>query len=327
MLGPSIPASDAALSAVLQFIDEAVFVFDEQLVCRHAGPNVQRLFGVQPEVLVGQTRRALLDQLLSALPELSSLHARLNEHAVMQAVVESDPIDIDAPLPRRLVWISAPVVRDGATVGRIDIVRDLTRERLLEQKIAETTQKLEEASLVDALTGLGNLRRFAEECEREHRRAQRVWDSYAVARVDIENMAALNAKYGRSKGDSLLRVLGERLRASRRQYDIVARWDNDDFALLLPCIDRTAVQRVLERAALQAVDGAREAGFEIQLNVGVAVWTPPSADSATDVLQRASNALGLARQTAPGSVHVDLDGTDFKNDPFASIGEPPERVE
>lgn len=327
MQGPSIPASEAALSAVLPFLDEAVLVFDEHLMCRHASAHVQRLFGIDTESLVGQTRRVLLDRLLSPTRELGALHTRLNEHAVMQAVVESDPIDIESPNAQRIVWISAPIVHQGSTVGRVDIVRDLTRERVLEQKIAEMTQKLEEVSLVDALTGLGNLRRFEEECEREHRRAQRVWDSYAVARVDIANMAGLNAKHGRAKGDSLLRVLGERLRAARRQYDIVARWNNDDFALLLPCIDRTAVQRVLERAAHQAVEAAREAGFEIQLNVGVAVWTPPSADSATDVLQRATAALGLAQQTGPGSLHVDLDGTDFKNDPFASIGEPPERVD
>jgi hypothetical protein len=49
---------------------------------------------------------------------------------------------------------------------------------------------------------LGNLRRFEEECEREHRRAQRVWDSYAVARVDIEGMTAFNAQHGRPSKSS-----------------------------------------------------------------------------------------------------------------------------
>jgi len=212
-------------------------------------------------------------------------------------------------------------------VGRIDVVRDSTRQRELERRVVEMAARLEEATLADALTGLGNLRRFEEECEREHRRAQRVWESFAVARVDIDGMASVNARYGHAKGDSLLRLLGDRLRASRRQYDIVARWGNDDFALLLPCVDRTAVKRVLERAAREAVEAAKEAGFDIALNVGVAVWTPPSAESAVDVLGRATAALDAARQSGPGSLHVDLDGTSFKNDPFASIAEPPERVD
>jgi diguanylate cyclase (GGDEF)-like protein len=327
MVGLSNLASDAALRAVLHLVGDAVFVFDEHLICRHAGLGVQQLFGFDPQSVVGQTRTAVLERIASVSSELGPLRSKLIEHAVMQAHIESAPIDIAGPPPLRIVWISAPVVHEGATVGRIDVARDLSRERELERDIAEMARKLEEASLVDALTGLGNLRRFEEECEREHRRAQRVWDSYAVARVDVENMAMVNVRYGRAKGDSLLRLLGERLRAARRQYDIVARWKEDDFALLLPCIDRTAVQRVLERAASQAAEAAREAGFDIKLNVGVAVWTPPSADSATDVLGRATAALEAARRSGPGSTHVDLDGTSFKNDPFASIGEPPERID
>lgn len=327
MLGPSNLASDATLDALLPLLGDVILVFDEHLVCRHANAGTQRIFGIDPQSAMGQTRMALIDQLLATSQELAPLRARLIEHAVMQAHIESDAIDLSGPQMHRIAWISAPVVRDGKTVGRVDVVRDLTHERQLENTVADLRQKLEEATLVDPLTGLGNLRRFEEECEREHRRAQRVWDSYAVARVDVEGMTAFNSKFGRAKGDSLLRLLGERLRSSRRQYDIVARWNNDDFALLLPCIDRTAVKRVLERASSQAVEAAREAGFEILLNVGVAVWTPPSADNATDVLARATTALDVARQTETGSVSVDLDGTTFKNDPFANIAEPPERMD
>ncbi len=327
MVGPLNLASDAALSAVLDLVGDVVFAFDEQLVCRYAGLGVQHLFGFDPQSVVGQTRSTVIERIAAVSPELGPLRSKRNDHTALSSRIESNPIEIAGPPSRRIVWISSPIVHEGVTVGRVDLFRDLTRERELERTIAEMARKLEEATLVDALTGLGNLRRFEEECEREHRRAQRVWDSYAVARVDIDGMAAVNATYGRAKGDSLLVLLGERLRASRRQYDIVARWKEDDFALLLPCIDRTAVQRVLERAANQAADAAREAGFDIKLNVGVAVWTPPSGDSATDVLGRATAALDVARQQGPGSLQVDLDGTTFKNDPFASIGEPPERID
>jgi diguanylate cyclase (GGDEF)-like protein len=327
MVGPSNLASDAALGAVLHLVDDTVFVFDEQLVCRDVGLGVQHVFGLDPKSVVGQTRTSVLERIAAASPELNPIRLKLDDHAAMTSRFDSGPIDITGPSPRRIVWTSAPVIHDGASMGRVDVVRDLTRERELESKCAEMARKLDEATLVDALTGLGNLRRFEEECEREHRRAQRVWDSYAVARVDIEGMDAVNAKHGRASGDALLRLLGERLKAARRQYDIVSRWKDDDFALLLPCIDRTAVKRVLERAASHAADAAREAGFDIKLNVGVAVWTPPSADTASDVLTRATAALDAARQEGPGAVQVDLDGTNFKNDPFASIGEPPERID
>lgn len=327
MVGPSKLASDIILRALVDAIDDVVFVFDEQLVCRHVGRGFSELFGIDPASALGQSRASLLERIGAAVKELGPVVASLNNGGAGTEQSDSGPIDLASSPPRTLAWTSSAVVNDGSIVGRIDVVRDLTRQRDLERRVAEMSQRLEEATLLDALTGLGNLRRFEEECEREHRRAQRVWDSYAVARVDVHDMAAVNSTYGRAKGDSLLRLLGERLRASRRQYDIVARWHNDDFALLLPCIDRTAVQRVLERAASEATATAKEAGFDIRLNVGVAVWTPPSADSATDVLGRATAALDAAKQSGAGSLHVDLDGATFKNDPFASIAEPPERVE
>jgi diguanylate cyclase (GGDEF)-like protein len=320
-------APDLALGALVDALDDAVFIFDEQLVCRSAGRAVCDVFHIDPSSALGQTRASLLERFATAIKDLGPVVSKLNENASTSERFDTGPVEIASSPARTIRWLSIPVMQGQAAVGRIDLVRDLTRQRELESNVADMARKLEEATLVDPLTGLGNLRRFEEECEREHRRAQRVWDSYAVVRVDVEGMTSLNSIHGRAKGDSLLRLLGERLRASRRQYDIVARWNNDDFALLLPCIDRTAVKRVLERAASQAVDAAKEAGFEINLNVGVAVWTPPSADTATDVLGRATAALDVAKKSGPGSLHVDLDGTSFKNDPFASIGEPPERVD
>ncbi len=319
MAGPSTYTSDIALQSLVDALGDVVFVYDEQFVCRRVGRGASEFFGIEPASILGQTRAALLERLGAMFSELKPFVASLLDAASER--IDLDAVGIAGPTARSIAWSTAAIVNEsGAIVGRIDIVRDVTRMR-------EFERKLEQASLVDTLTGLGNLRRFEEECEREHRRAQRAWESFTIARVDVQNMNAVNSVQGRANGDSLLRLLGERLKASRRQYDAVARWENDDFALLLPCVDSTAVKRVLERAAIQAVEAAREAGFDIALNVGVAVWTPPSADSATDVLSRATAALAVAKQTGPGSVHVDYDGTTIKDDPFASIAEPPERVD
>jgi two-component system, cell cycle response regulator len=145
--------------------------------------------------------------------------------------------------------------------------------------------------------------------------------------VDIDGMGAVNTSYGRAKGDALLRLLADALRSSRRQYDIVARWENDEFSLLLPCVDQAAVRSVMTRAASGMVAAAKESGFTITVSVGVAVWTPPSADSSADVLGRASAALEAAKRGGLGSVHVDLGGTDIKQGPLDAAAEPPERVE
>jgi diguanylate cyclase (GGDEF)-like protein len=293
------------LDALLQTLDEAVLVFDEGLSCRAAGGRVAALLGLPPSSLVGSSRASLLDKLGASAPVAASIFTSLRNLGLSPERVSIDPLELPGPPARTFVWTSAPIVHEGAVVGRIDVVRDLTRQREVESATAAMARKLDEMSLVDALTGLPNRRRFQEECEREHTRAQRVWDSYAIARVDVDGMAAVNASFGREKGDRLLRLLGDALRSSRRQYDVVARWDNDDFMVLLPCVDPAAAKTVLARAATGLVAAAREAGFAITVSAGVAVWTPPSAESAADVLTRAAAALDAAKRAGPGAIRVD----------------------
>lgn len=319
---------DVALDSLLDALDEAVLVFDDALVCRRAGLRVAALLGFDPRSVVGQGRAELLSRLASSAPEIAPLVSTLQSQLRASERIVIDPVELAGPPPRTLVWTSSAVARDGAVVGRIDIVRDLTRQREIESASAAMARKLDEVSLVDSLTGLSNRRRFEEECEREHRRAQRVWDSFAVARLSVDGMASLNASYGRQKGDALLRLLGDALRSSRRQYDIVARWENADFAVLLPCVDQAAVKTVMTRAVDAMVRSAKDAGFSITLSTGAAVWTPGSADGAADVMGRATAALEAARRSGPGGIHVDLDGTSFKPGQV-DIGfvEPPERVD
>ncbi|MDC3960340.1 GGDEF domain-containing protein [Polyangium jinanense] len=312
--------SDLALETLLDVLDEAVLVFDEALVCRAAGRRAAALLGLDPGSCVGEGRAHLLARITHAAPELAGPLAALEACALSPERVEIDPLEITGPPPRSFVWTSAPVVKDGVVVGRIDVVRDQSAS-------AAMARKLDEVSLVDTLTGLSNRRRFEEECEREHRRAQRVWDSYAVARVDVDGMGVVNEALGREKGDALLRLLGEALRSSRRQYDVVARWGNDDFVLLLPCVDHAAVKSVLARAATHMVSAAKDAGYVITLRVGVAVWRPPSSDSAADVLGRAAAALDAAKRREPGAILVDLGGTNIKSDLEHAADEPPERIE
>jgi diguanylate cyclase (GGDEF)-like protein len=303
---------DLALDALLAALDEAVLIFDEALACRGAGGRVAALLGLDPRAVLDQSRADVFARLSSASPETAELFASLRERALTPERVTIDPLEIG---PRTLVWTSTPLTRDGAVVGRIELARDITRQREVDSETVAMAKKLDEVSLVDPTTGLHNRRRFEEEHEREHRRAQRVWDSYALARIDIDGMGAFNTSHGRPQGDGLLRLLGEALRASRRQYDVIARWGEDDFVVLLPCIDKNAAASVMERAAAAMVSAAKEAGFTITVSAGVAVWEPPSVDSSIDVFGRASAALAAVKGSGRSAIRIDEGGKAFEDPP------------
>ncbi len=226
-----------------------------------------------------------------------------------------DPIELLRPFPRTVVWTSVPLPVGGAGAqGRLNLIRDVTRERRAEAAGEELTRRLEMEATLDNLTGLANVKRFEEECLREHRRAQREWISYAVARLDVDGMGAINERLGRPAGDELLKRIGDELRSSRREYDVVARWRDDEFVLLLPRADLRALSRVLRRALNRVHAGARELVPGVTLCVGAAIWTPPSAEGPADILRRAGAALAAARAKGTGKVEADLGAGGWKGD-------------
>jgi diguanylate cyclase (GGDEF)-like protein len=306
MPDPSGYSTDGVLDALLLALDEGVLFFDAQGTCRAANRRAAQLFGLDAAVLVGLARADLLARAAGAAasPEVITSRALSDERTVV------DPIELLRPFPRTVVWTSVPI----GDRGRVEIIRDVTRERRAETASEALNRRLEMESTHDDLTGLANVKRFEEECLREHRRAQREWISYAVARVDVDGMGALNARLGRAAGDELLKRVGDELGSSRREYDVVARWRDDEFVVLLPRADLRALSRVLRRALAQVHAGAGQLVPGVTVCVGAAIWTPPSAEGPAEILRRAGDALAAARAKGPGNVEADLGAGGWKGD-------------
>jgi diguanylate cyclase (GGDEF)-like protein len=305
--------ADTALRALTETLDEGVLVFDESGVCRVAGRRAAELFGLDPAALLGLGRRDVMARLGAGLraPEVLG---PLGDDALSIESTVVDPVDIERPHARTVVWTSVPIAMGATRVGRLDVLRDVTRERRAEEAAEEAVKRLELASTLDDLTGLVNRRRFEEECQREHRRAQREWISYAVARVDVDKMGRINEALGRPVGDDLLRRLGEELRSARREYDVVARWIDDEFILLLPRADAHAARKVIKRAVAGVHEKGRQIAPDMSVCVGVAIWAPPSGEGAADIVQRAGDALARARARGPATIEIDAGLGGFKDD-------------
>src|SRR5262245_47124020 len=214
---------DKALFALIDALDEGALIFDENGRCRGAGGRGAELLGTDPRELVGLARDELIRRatIVSSTPD--AVRA-LAEDALVNESTVADPIELIQPQVRTIVWTSVPMVRGQTKLGRIDILRDVTRERRAEEAHEAISRRLIELTPIDPLTGLANRKRFEEECQREHRRSQRGWAPYTVVRVDVDGMKQINELHGRARGDELLKRVGAELRATRREYDVVARF-------------------------------------------------------------------------------------------------------
>lgn len=301
--------AERALSALLELLEQGALLFEgERLVCVQASPRAAELLGVPRETLAGKPRAELLASIAQVdAPTTLALEAL---RSVGAGDARRETLTLGGSPGRLLEWVTAP-----AGDGRIDLLIDRTAERALREEIARLQARIEETTLVDQLTGLANRRHFEAETDREHRRSQRAWASYAIARIDVDGMARINTDLGRETGDKLLRRIGEELRAARREYDLVARWENDELIVLLPGIDASAVKAVLARS-LGAMRDAGQAitGREVTFCAGVALWIPPSVEAASGIVSRSGTALEAAKLSGPGTVEIDDSSVDWRDD-------------
>jgi diguanylate cyclase (GGDEF)-like protein len=298
---------EGALVAVLEAADEGILVFDRSGKCRMIGRRTADLFGIDPAKLVGKQRDEVLGAVSRACDEPHSFMETVSVDDMNEPASVLGEFDLVQPRPRRVIWTSFPIARQGVTWGRLALVRDVTRERAAERSTRQLQNRLEQLVPIDALTGLPNARRFREELEREHGRSSRAWDSYGIVRVDVDGMQAINDELGVPIGDSVLERVSECLDSCRREYDMVARFEGDEFAAILPGADRVAVEAVASRmvSAIATRDFELADARKVTACAGACVWVPPSGENGEDILRRAGEALEDAKGKGRSGVTIE----------------------
>jgi diguanylate cyclase (GGDEF)-like protein len=296
-----------AFLVVLEASDEGCVVFDGEGRCRMIGRRAGELFGIEPAAYVGLPRAEVVDAFAQACEEPEGFLDAAAAAGPLGAPSSAAEVDVRRPRPRTVLCKGHPISREGRAPGRVVLVRDVTRERSAERSVRHLQARIAQLTPFDTITGLLNQRRFREELEREHGRSTRAWDSYAVLRLDVDGMGAVNDEFGATVGDSVLEQIAACLKPCLREYDIVARFDEDEFALLLPGADVIAARAVGERIAQALAQQAFPLGpgRTVTLSVGGALWTPPSGETADDIVVRAGAAQREARKHGPGRVYVE----------------------
>jgi two-component system chemotaxis family response regulator WspR len=162
--------------------------------------------------------------------------------------------------------------------------------------------------MIDNLTGLASRRRFAEFLGQDWRRADDEQSSIAVLLLDVDFFDLYNSTRGREAGDACLKriaaVIGGRV---KRASDLVARYGEDRFAVVLAGADAAGVQGVGEwlRAEVEnqmIPHGASRVSEYVTVSVGFAVMTPRAGARAELLLARAEAALATAKELGRNAV-------------------------
>ena len=101
-------------------------------------------------------------------------------------------------------------------------------------KIKELKETINQVSTTDALTGLHNRRFLHERLEAEISRSKRYDTKLSCLLLDIDFFKVVNDMYGYDWGDVLLKKIAEMLKGFIRKEDILTRYGDEEFIVLLP---------------------------------------------------------------------------------------------
>jgi diguanylate cyclase (GGDEF)-like protein len=153
----------------------------------------------------------------------------------------------------------------------------------------------------DALTGLGNRRRFDAALEAAWRRAERQAAPISLVMIDADRFKAFNDAHGHQAGDAALVAIAQCIaNGPRHAVDITARYGGEEFAILLPNHTLDGALAVAEaiRASvlsLRAQQGSRPDATPT-ISAGVATMVPLPGLTPCDLVKSADVALYEAKR-------------------------------
>lgn len=176
--------------------------------------------------------------------------------------------------------------------GTAEEARELGRElaRALDRR---HEARLAQLALVDHLTGLHNRRSL----ERRLESALQSGEGGVLLFLDLDGFKAINDRHGHETGDTVLRVIADRLTEGSRATDVASRLAGDEFVVLSPATSAEDGERFAARLVREIAAPIRTARgpMTVTASCGVIVIDPAATgkqllDAADAAMYRAKNA-------------------------------------
>ena len=176
-------------------------------------------------------------------------------------------------------------------------------------KIRDLREKLKIVSTTDELTGLHNRKYLNERLEQEISRARRYGNSLSCLLFDLDFFKVVNDIYGYEWGDVLLRSIADKLKQLIRKEDILTRYGDEEFLLILPNTSEDNAflfaerfRREIER--MEFIPAGEEERHPITISGGISTYPciQGAEEDANTIIRYAEHALYNAKKRGKNKI-------------------------
>jgi len=274
---------------VLNSMNEAVGVTDLEFNFTSVNQAFERISGYSENEVVGRSI-----QLLHSPRQAADAYRHMRDDYVAHGHWHGEVWIRRKGGEDVLCWLEVGTVHDvaGRRTHYVSVMTDITERKRVEQDLRYLAN-------YDPLTGLPNRSLFIERLVAAIDRATHEETRVAVLFLDLDHFKHVNDSMGHGCGDLLLRMVGERLRATLREHDTVARLGGDEFTILVEGLRTQAeaervAQKIIDALATPLdVEGARE--LVVTPSIGISLF-PDHARGPMNLLKFADTAMYQAKE-------------------------------
>jgi diguanylate cyclase (GGDEF)-like protein len=175
------------------------------------------------------------------------------------------------------------------------------RQRIsnLERQLVGKDKRIKEIILVDPLTGCYNWRYFMHRARQELSRARRHLHNMSFVAVDIDYFRQINELYGSDIADCVIKELVNLLKKSLRDEDVLTRWREDEFFIILPFLAREnayqVASRLKDKISLHKFK-YKKFSINIKVSLGVVSFPGDNVYNAKDIINALHECLTISKK-------------------------------
>ena len=204
---------------------------------------------------------------------------------------------LDATALAVLAMVTTIAVLAVALLAMIFDRRMQQRSQLLDTHLLQTRQRLQQATVHDALTGLPNRTLLADRITQAIAKAAPTHTPLAVLFLNLDDFRSVNEIHGHAAGDQVLVVLAQRMLSELGPHDTLARLGADEFVVLSQVSGPDDAVLLAERLfdACTPTVQLERGQVSLRASIGIAMY-PDDGNDQRSLICHANTAMSHCKQ-------------------------------